>query len=99
VSRFVVVAPIRESARDGARELVAGGPPYDLPATDLASHQVYLTSHEVVFVFEGPEARATVERLAGDPALWRTAGTWRELLAGRPRIAEEAFAWSREAGG
>jgi hypothetical protein len=95
MSHLVVVAPLREGTRDEARRLIAQGPPYELEGTDLAGHYVYLTEHEVVFVFEGPGSRLTVERIVGDPGVWRAAGPWQQVLAGRPRLAEEAFAWSR----
>jgi hypothetical protein len=98
VSRLVVVVPLRDGAREEARRLIAEGAPFDLERSDLTRHEVFLTDREVVFVFEGDEPRAAVERLAGDPDVWRAAGAWRACLAGRPRIADEAFAWSRAGG-
>lgn len=95
MSRVVVVAPLKEGARETARLLIEEGPPFDPGATSLVRHHVYLTDREVVFAFEGPEARATVERLVGDPGVWKAATAWRDCLAGRPRIAEETFAWAR----
>jgi hypothetical protein len=95
MSRVVVVLPLRSGTHGEARELVEAGPPYDLSATNLHQHSVYLTEHEAVFVFEGPNARGDVERLLGDPAVMRSAGKWQSVLADRPRIATEAFAWSR----
>jgi hypothetical protein len=93
LSWVVVVAPLKEGARDTARVLIAEGAPFDPSATPLVRHHVYLTDREVVFTFEGPDARATVERLVGDPDVWRAAAAWRECLAGRPRLAEETFSW------
>jgi hypothetical protein len=96
VSRFVVVASLKDGMRDRARALVAAGPPFDPTQTGLSSHEVHVSDREVVFVFEGPESRAAVERLAGDPAVWGAAADWRSILAGRPRIAEQVFGWSRD---
>jgi hypothetical protein len=93
----VVVASLKDGARERARELIAAGAPFEPEVTDLAAHQVYVTEREVVFVFEGAEPRAAVERLAGDPDVWRAAAAWREILAGRPRLAEQAYDWSRTA--
>jgi hypothetical protein len=93
--RLVVVAPLGEGMRERARELIAAGPPFELQGTDLSAHRVYLTESEAVFVFEGAHPRAVVERLAGDPGTWRAAVAWRDVLAGRPRIAEKAYDWSR----
>lgn len=98
MSWVVVVAPIKEGARETARLLVEGGPPFDPETTSLVRHHVYLTEKEVVFAFEGPDAKAAVERLVGDPGVWRAATAWRECLAGRPRLAEQAFAWVRSDG-
>jgi hypothetical protein len=95
MSTFVVVAPLRDGARDEARRLLAGGPPFDPLTTPLERHGVFLTDREVVFVFEGPEAKEAVQGLASDPAMWRVAAAWREVLGGRPRLAENVFGWTR----
>jgi hypothetical protein len=84
--------------RERARELIAAGPPFELPGMDLSAHRVYLTESEAIFVFEGAQPRAAIERLAGDPRTWRAAAAWRDVLAGRPRIAAQAFDWSRADG-
>jgi hypothetical protein len=95
MSWVVVVAPLREGARETARLLIESGPPFSPEGTSLTRHHVYLTDRDVVFTFEGPDARAAVEKLVGDPGVWKAATAWRECLAGRPRIAEEIFAWDR----
>lgn len=95
MSRFIVVAPLRPRARAAAQALLADGPPFDPAATTLERHEIFVTDHEVVFVFEGPEAREAVQKLAGDPGVWRAAAAWRDLLSGRPRIAEDGYSWAR----
>lgn len=95
MSRLVVVAPLKEGARDQAHELLEQGPPFELDTTPLEQHAVFLTDREVVFLFEGPDVRDTVQRLAQDPGVWRTAAAWRSCLAGRPRLADSAYDWSR----
>jgi hypothetical protein len=97
VSSFVVVASVREGTRERARALIEQGPPYDLAATGLTAHTIHLTEREVVFVFEGEDARGDVERIISQPELWHAAKDWRDVLAGRPRLAKEIFAWSRDA--
>ena len=47
-------------------------------------------------MFEGPEARSAVERLVGDAEVWQAATAWRDCLAGKPRVAETAFAWRKD---
>jgi hypothetical protein len=59
---------------------------------------VYLSSREVVFVFEGPEVEWKVDDLVDDflqSALHGAFEEWRPLLEGKPRLANEAFFWSR----
>jgi hypothetical protein len=97
MSRFVVVASLRAGARDEARLLIENGPPFDPEQTRLTAHEVFITEREVVFLFEGEEARKTVEELVGDPRLWRAATAWKACLDGRPRLADEAYAWTRPA--
>jgi hypothetical protein len=95
MKRVLVVAPLREDAQTTVRLLIQDGPPFDLTGTGLERHEVFLTDREAVFVFEGDDPRVAVERLLGEATVWRAAVAWRECLAGRPRIAEQAFAWDR----
>lgn len=97
MSRFVVVAPLKPGARDAARLLIENGPPFDPDRTRLTAHEVFLTDREVVFLFEGENARKTVEELVGDPGIWQAATAWRECLEGRPRLADETYVWARPA--
>lgn len=96
MTRTVVVAPLKPGTRMQVRQLLDSGPPFPLADTELTAHAVYLTDGEAVFVFEGQAPRVDVERIAGDPGVWRSARAWQACLAGRPRIAEEAFAWVRD---
>jgi hypothetical protein len=93
-SRIVVVVPVRESARELIRELVAKGPPFDLPSSGLEAHHVFLTEREAIFVFEGAD-RSALERLMSDVNAWAAVEAWREHLAGEPRLAEDAYSWTR----
>lgn len=95
MSRLVVVVPLKEGARARASELLDAGPPFELDESVFDRHEVFLTEHEVVFVFEAAGEVATLELPADDPELWRVAAAWRECLAGRPRKAEVAFSWER----
>ncbi len=95
MSCVAVVAPLRDGARERARSLLEGGPPFDPSATSLERHVVFLTDREVVFVFEGPEAKKAVAALAGDPGIWEAAAAWQECLEGRPRLAEDVYSWAR----
>ena len=83
MSRVAVVVPIKPGMYEAAKSLVESGPPFRLEDTPLEGHCVYLTEHEAVFVFEGPDARAAVEHLVGDAEVWQAATAWRECLAGQ----------------
>lgn len=95
--RLVVVAPLADRAHRRASKLIAQGPPFDPGATGLDRHAVYLTHNEVVFVFEGLDVEWEVDDLAGEllPGIGDVLGVWRELLAGRPRVAQETYFWER----
>ena len=73
----------------------------DLPPFDPASiegldrHEVYLTADEAVFVFESALGVDALVPLFADPKLWEHVSAWGQHLGGTPRIAEEAFSWSR----
>ena len=48
-----------------------------------------------MFVFESHLGSDGLAPLLSDPKLWEAASGWGEYVAGPPRIAEEAFSWSR----
>ena len=77
MSRFVHRAFSREHARPGTL-FIEQGPPFDLAQTTLANHEVFLTDHEAVFVFDGSAAKEPVETLIGEPGVWKGATGWTE---------------------
>ncbi len=95
MSLVAVVAPLKYGTYQDAKRLIESGPPFDPVGTPLTRHEVFLSDAEVVFVFEGPDVSDAVAQLAVDPSVWRAAGEWADLLAGKPRIADEAYRWSR----
>ncbi len=95
--RVAVVLPLKRGYAERARELVADGPPFDLESTGLDRHHVFVTEREAVFLFEGVAARTSLERLVRSPRTLVAAGRWRDCVAAAPRIAEESYAWRREA--
>lgn len=96
MSRVAVVAPLKYGAYQDAKQLIESGPPFDPVETPLVRHEVFLSDAEVVFVFEGPDVTEAVAQLAVDPSVWRAAGAWADVLAGKPRIADESYRWSRD---
>jgi len=95
MSSIAVVVPIRPGARERAAELIEAGPPFPVADSPLDEHCVYLSDHEALFVFEGPHAREVIEELIGEANVWEAATAWRELLDGKPRVAEASFEWRR----
>ncbi|HEY8631028.1 MAG TPA: hypothetical protein VIL73_10900 [Gaiellaceae bacterium] len=78
------------------RRLLEAGPPFDPEqTTGLDRHEVFLTSDEVVFVFESKLGAEALEPLLAEPELWEAAAAWRDHLAGPPRLAEDVFSWTR----
>jgi hypothetical protein len=96
MSRVAVVVPLRPAAHERAVELIEAGPPFPVADSPLDEHCVYLTEHEALFVFEGPQAREVIEELIGEANVWEAATAWRELLDGKPRVAEALFEWRRD---
>ena len=90
-----VVVPIRKGTAETARRLVEEGPPFDVEQLGLARHQVFVSEREVVFLFDGEDAAAVVDALSRSSDVLKAAVRWRRVLAGRPRLAEERFCWTR----
>lgn len=90
-----VVVPIRRGTAEAARRLVEEGPPFNVERLGLERHHVFVGEREVVFVFEGENAAGAVDALAQSPNVLQAAVRWRSILAGRPRLAAERFAWVR----
>jgi hypothetical protein len=90
-----VVVPIKRGTAESARRLVEEGPPFDVEGLGLERHHVFVSEREVVFFFEDGSATAAVEALSRSPRVLKAAVRWRGILAGRPRVAEERFGWTR----
>ena len=90
-----VVVPIRRGTAEEARRLVEQGPPFDVEGLGLERHHVFVSEREVVFFFEGDDATAAVDALSRSADVLKAAVRWRGILAGRPRLAEERFGWTR----
>ena len=90
-----VVVPIKRGTAEAARRLVEEGPPFEVERLGLERHHVFVSEREVVFFFEGESATAAVDALSRNPRVLNAAVRWRGILAGRPRLAEEHFGWTR----
>jgi hypothetical protein len=90
-----VVVPIRRGRVEEARRLIEEGPPFDVEQSGIERHHVFVSEREVVFFFEGEGAAGAVDALSQSPDVLKAAVRWRGVLAGRPRLAEERFGWTR----
>jgi hypothetical protein len=92
--RLTIIIPLKEGALEQARELAAGGPPFDPEALPISRHQLLLTPAEAIFVFESDRS-TPFEALLGQVDVLAAAASWHDLVAGPPRLAEIAYAWER----
>jgi hypothetical protein len=99
MEQIAVVARLKDGMHERAKALIANGAPFDPAAEGLTRHTVYLSSHEVVFVFEAHEVEWILDDVVTEPFRWTVAESfeaWRSLIDGEPRIARVAYAWERE---
>ena len=95
---LLVRVPIRPDRVGDVQELILRGPPFDPhQIAGLRRHEVFLESHEVVFLFQGWDVRRSVEQLARSPQIWAAAVDWRRYIAGRPIILDSAYLWTADA--
>ncbi len=93
--RVVVVARLKDGSHERAVELIAAGPPFDPEEHGFVRHAVYLSSGDVVFLFEGPEAGRRVSDLVNDQVTSAFFTQWAPLLDRSPQLAHESYFWSK----
>lgn len=91
---LVVVAHLKPDAYDEACALINQGPIFALEDTGLTRNAVFCTQREVIFLFEGPDAESTVERMLNDPVASAQLSIWAHLVDGVPVRAARTFEWS-----
>jgi hypothetical protein len=99
VEQLAIVARLKSGAGPQAAKLIAEGPPFDPAESGLTRHAVYLSSGEVIFVFEGHQVEWIVDGMIDDPFQWLVVDAldaWRPLIEGQPRIARPAYAWEAQ---
>jgi len=99
VERLALIARLKPGSEPRARELIAKGPPFDLQEGGFVRHSIFLSSLEVVVVFEGHQVEWSVDSLIDEPFHWMLRDAldeWRPLVEGQPRVARELFFWERD---
>lgn len=102
VERIAIVASLKPGMEERARKLLEGGAPFDPAAAGVTRHVVYLSSDDVVFVFEGQEVGRRMHELVTAPfesALTSALDEWRDIVDGPARIARATYAWDDGEGG
>ena len=96
MERIAVTARLKQGCEVRARELLAGGPPFDARELGLRKHDVYLGQDLVVFVFEGGGVEETLSEIVNDRITSGSFSAWAPLLAEQPRLALDSYHWDRE---
>ncbi len=96
LTRMAVILPIKPEAYDAVRTLLESGPPFDPEQMKgLDRHEVFLTPGEAIFLFDSQVGADALASLLAEPELWQAAASWREHIAGPPRIADDVYSWTR----
>jgi hypothetical protein len=91
-----ILAEIRPGQRPALERVLQQGPPFDLAAEGFEHHEVFLGDKEVIFIFDGPNARTQLQRLAATRSLLGAFVKMSSLVSA-PRILEQTFQWDRGA--
>jgi hypothetical protein len=97
VERFAMIARLKPDARERARELIeqrAG----DYVSTEFERQAIFLAEGEVVFFFEGSDARKKLRSILNDPVRSTELSPWLPLFDGPLHAAQEVFYWERPPG-
>ncbi len=98
MDRLVLVARLKPNGRERAKELLAE---HSLDADMRAAldrEGIFLSETEVVFFFEGPDARKAVRAIFNDPSSTEI-GHWIPLFNGPLHQAQEEYFWEKPAAG
>ena len=97
MERLALIARLKPGTEAQAEELIAKGPPFEPKDSGFVRHCVFLSTGEVVFVFEAHEVKWLVDGLLEGQFLHHLLSdaleAWRPLIEGEPQIAREKFFW------
>jgi hypothetical protein len=92
--RVVLLAALKPGARERALELLEKGTENDHESV-TERQSVFLSDRDVIFLFEGEDARASVRELLNDPVRSTFLTSWLPLFDGPLHSAFEAFFFER----
>ena len=96
MNRLMIVARLKRGVHEEAEQLLEKGPPFDPEQLGFHRHSAYLSSQEVVFLFEAAEVEWIVNDIIDDALISDSFAPWQPLIEGTPRVAHERYFWSRE---
>jgi hypothetical protein len=97
MEQIAIVARLKPGVGPRAAELIEAGPPFDLQDAGFERHTVFLSSSEVIFVFEGDDVTWLVDKLVDQSFAWELNEAfkeWRPLVEQDPRVARPCYAWA-----
>ena len=92
LSRVLVVLPLKAGLQEQVAALIDHGPPFDPEKASLERYHVFLTDREAIFLFEADAVDGLREVV--NAKFSGVAPAWQDLVAGLPRLAEEARSWA-----
>ena len=93
---FVLVARLKPDSRERAQELLAEYPsPIVEGLEGVDRHVIFLSKTEVIFLFEGEGADASLRAKFNDPVRSTNVSHWLPLFDGPLHRAAEAYFWER----
>jgi hypothetical protein len=96
MNRLMIVARLKQGMHEEAERILQQGPPFDPEQLGFQRHGAYISSQEVVFVFEAPEVEWIVNDLIDDAVISAVFEPWEQVVEGTPRVAHERYFWSPE---
>ncbi len=94
MDRIVLVAHLKPGSSERAHELFAQHSAREDLKEAFDRHAIFLSESEAVFLFEGPDADASVRAIFNDPSASEI-GHWIPLFDGPLHLAPEAYFWER----
>jgi len=94
MNRLVIVAKLEDGSQETAEELIRQFPPCEPGELGMEGHSVYVSLHDVVFLFEAPGVEWIVDNIVDDPVFSTALAPWYGLVDGPARLAHERYHWS-----
>jgi hypothetical protein len=93
--RVVLLAALKPGARERALELLEEAANREEHEAVTERQSVFLSDRDVIFLFEGEDARDAVRELFDDPVRSTFLGSWLPLFDGPLHAAYEAYFFQR----